>query len=161
MDDLYKKNLSLLIIQSMRAGFREMKQRDMYIGEYSPNYYFHQVICYMLENRLKSIVDLGAGIGHNLEMCRRLGMKVQGYENDPELLKYAFPFVDPADVTRINPSQIHGFDVVYAYGPTRNQEENEEFVNYMHAIMHDRQTFIYYGIGDKELQLANEQGILQ
>lgn len=158
---IYKKKLALLIIQSMRAGYREMRQRGMYTGEYAPNFQFWEVIMYMIENNLNSIVDLGAGIGHNLEMCRRLGMTVRGYETDVRLIHSAFDFVTPLDVEQIKPEDIAGFDVVYAFGPTRNQKRNDEFVKHVRGILAPDQVFAYFGMNDKTVNVYNEQSILQ
>ena len=104
----------------------------------------------MIQNNLSSIVDLGSGHGHVLEICRRLGWKVKGYEIDPLIVREAYDFVELKDVENIEEDHIYCFDMIYMYGPFMDDKKNIDFAEKIKSKMSPGQYFMYRTVNSKK-----------
>ena len=163
----HKDALRKLIIRSLGERKEYSREEPLYYdkenGEwgYVINMQFHKVVDYMLARNLSSIVDLGAGIGDCLEICRKLGFKVKGYEIEDILVtrhlkEMTKVFVEKKDIWHLTNSDIQGYQVIYAWSPFKNEELKDQFINKVKEIMSNDQIFIYMEDKRKELEVIHK-----
>ena len=86
----------------------------------------------------RSILDFGAGSGHFLFACKKMGMKVAGIELDKDYVNWCkeqFHIELCQDI-----GDLHGekFDVVCSFNVIEHTYEPNEFVREYKAVMHER-----------------------
>lgn len=115
---------------------------------YYVNEDFGDVVNYMNEHNLTSLVDLGAGEGHIVELLNDMGYNAKGYEIEEELIdKYHENFsrnnVFQKDVMDITKEDIEDFQVIYMYQPFSDRTLLKKFLHRLINEMNVDQTIVY------------------
>ncbi len=108
---------------------------------------------YMQKLGLKSVVDLGCGLGFGMLLLRdKFGVEVGGYELDSELLskipkkdKHLFKEKNILDLTK---DDIKDYQVIYFYDPIYNTESRKRFIDNLSNIMSEGQYLIFKDAGN-------------
>jgi hypothetical protein len=117
---------------------------------YCINLDFGEVATYMLENNLKTIIDLGAGIGHGIEILNTMGLQAKGYEIKDSLIKENAHFfgkkltmlganesltIEKKDIMNLTKNDIKDFEVIYLWQPFKDKILlNKFFINLFKII---------------------------
>jgi len=133
--------------------------KDKGNGEYGYhiNRYFGHVFSYMLEHNLNSIVDLGAGVGHGIEILKIFGYKVKGFENEDQLIqenanifgkkvgmnKFGSVTIEKKDLRNLNKSDIEGFEIIYMWQPFKDKELLNSFLSKVINMIDSNQTILF------------------
>ena len=123
---------------------------------YVINMGFGAVLTYMMENNLKSLIDLGAGVGYSVEVSNDMGFKAKGYEIEDKFIEehnniFNNNNIIKKDIMTLKTQDIKDFAVIYIYQPFRDRTLMREFLNNLINILVSDQIILYKNDGVKPL----------
>jgi 2-polyprenyl-3-methyl-5-hydroxy-6-metoxy-1,4-benzoquinol methylase len=125
---------------------------------YYPNSNVADILLFMKEYDLKTIMDLGAGAGILVHTLRRLGFKAYGMEIEDSLVEISNniqgmnwdenSFVIKQDILTIASFDIQKYDCIYFWEPFYQRDLAKKFVENLSKSMKSGQYILYKRHGD-------------
>ena len=171
-------NNMLIMFKNANAKDREKQKSRLYNnrgkgnGEwgYIINFHFGEVAAYMLENDFKTIIDLGAGVGHGIEILNLIGLEARGYENEDELIMENAKFfgkkltllggdesltIRKKDIMSLTTNDIKEFEVIYFWQPFKDEILLNKFLINLFEIISPNQTILFKKDNDSYYRKGN------
>jgi 2-polyprenyl-3-methyl-5-hydroxy-6-metoxy-1,4-benzoquinol methylase len=112
-------------------------------------YYFNSgiagLIVFMLANEFSSVVDLGCGPGDTLQILEKYGMRVKGFEIEPDFIRMSeqvYPSmtcIEQKDICKLDKVDIRDYQVIYFWEPISDYLQCKKFVSNLVEIMNSNQ----------------------
>jgi len=155
----YKRKIKQINRKNRETHTRESLYFNKGNGQwgYYLNVDIEKVIDYLNKNNLKTVVDLGAGEGHIVELLNEMGFQAKGYEIEDVLIEnYNKEFgkgnVTKKDIMYLTVEDIKEFEVIYFYQPFKDIGLMDNFLTNLKNVM-TNQTYIFQSDGYRKRNL--------